>query len=119
MKSVENTMSINYDKLMQSPVLSKETLSPNLSGRASYYNKAKIYTLENGVKLLRSYDTIVAFYYQDPKTQEEYYAINGKYSATTTVHQRDFLYQLAGVDIPARNLTKYVQDFSESLQEKR
>lgn len=119
MKSVKNTISINYNMLMQSSVLLKEELSPNLSGRASYYNKAVIYTLKNGVKLLRSYDTIVAFYYENPKTQEQYYAINGKYSATTTVHQRDFLYQTAGVNIPARNLNKYVRDFSESLQEKR
>ena len=35
MKSIENTMPINYNKLMQSPILSKETLSPNSSGRAS------------------------------------------------------------------------------------
>lgn len=116
MKSIENTMSINYNKLLESPVLSKESLLPDLSGRASYYGKAVIYTLENGTKVLRSYDTLVAIYYQDPETREEYYAINGKYSSTTTVHQRDFLYQIAGVDIPAKKLINYAQDFSEQVK---
>lgn len=110
------TTEINYNKLLESTVTSQEELIPDLSGRAGYYRKAIVYTLENGLKVLRSYDTLVAVYYKDPATKHEYYAINGKYSATTTVHQRDFLYQEAGVDINARKLAKYTQDFTEQIR---
>ena len=110
------TTEINFNKLLESPVVDQTELIPDLSGRAGYYHKAIVYTLENGLKVLRSYDTLVAVYYKDPATEQEYYAINGKYSATTTVHQRDFLYQEAGVDINARKLAKYTQDFAEQIR---
>lgn len=110
------TTKINFNKLLESPVVDQTELIPDLSGRAGYYRKAIVYTLENGLKVLRSYDTLVAVYYKDPATEQEYYAINGKYSATTTVHQRDFLYQEAGVDISARKLDKYTQDFAEQIK---
>lgn len=110
------TTEINFNKLLESPVIAIKELTPDLSGRAGYYHKAIVYTLENGLKVLRSYDTLVAVYYKDPATEKEYYAINGKYSATTTVHQRDFLYQEAGVDISARKLDKYTQDFAEQIR---
>lgn len=113
MKTPSNTMAINYNKLLDSPISVKRELYPDLSGRKSYYKKAIVYELTNGAKVLRSYDTIVAIYWKD-KSGEEYYAINGKYSATTTVHQRDFLYQTAGVDIAPRKLVNYVQDFKEN-----
>ena len=110
------TTEINYNKLLESPVIDHEELMPDLSGRAGYYRKAIVYTLENGLKVLRSYDTLVAIYYRDPETEQKYYGINGKYSATTTVHQRDFLYQEAGVDISARKLAKYTQDFAKQIR---
>lgn len=95
--------------LSQSTVVSTEELEAEFSPRKSFYGKAQVLHLQNGTKLLRSYNTIVAIVYND--NGETKFAINGKYSATTTSHQREFIRQFAGVDVEPRKLEKYVKEF--------
>ena len=96
-------------KLTNSPVVEDEELSAEFSTRKSFYGKAHVLTLKNGVKLLKSYNTIVAIAYDD--NGKINFAINGKYSGTTTSHQREFIHQFGGVDIKPRDLNKYVEQF--------
>ena len=58
-------------------------------GRKSFYGKAQL--IENGEKTeLQSYNTIVATYYK----KENKFVLHGKYSQTTTRHQKEFANQL-------------------------
>lgn len=95
--------------LSQDTVVSTEELEAEFSPRKSFYGKAQVLHLQNGAKLLRSYNTIVAIVYNN--NGETNFAINGKYSATTTSHQREFIRQFAGVDVEPRKLEKYVKEF--------
>lgn len=59
-------------------------LTAQFDARRSFYNKAKVIDHENGVFELLSYNTIVSRC-ENGKVEEL-----GKYSATTTRHQREF-----------------------------
>ena len=59
-------------------------LSPRYDGRKSFYGKAHVIDHENGTIELRSYDTIVSRCVNG-KVEEL-----GKWSATTTRHQKEF-----------------------------
>ena len=96
--------------LSQDTVVSTEELATEFSPRKSFYGKAQVLHLQNGAKLLKSYNTIVAIVYTDDNGETNF-AINGKYSATTTSHQREFIRQFAGVDVEPRKLEKYVKEF--------
>ena len=58
-------------------------------GRKSFYGKSQL--IENEEKIeLESYNTIVATYYK----KENKFLLHGKYSQTTTRHQKEFANQL-------------------------
>ena len=59
-------------------------LSPRYDGRKSFYGKAHVIDHENGTIELQSYDTIVSRCVNG-KVEEL-----GKWSATTTRHQKEF-----------------------------
>jgi hypothetical protein len=61
-------------------------LEPRFDSRKSFYGKAVVIE-ENGVKQLRSYNTIVA------EIRNGEAEIFGTYSPTTLRHIKDFLYQ--------------------------
>ena len=107
-----NKNALNYIYLLANTVdkhnvLDQVELKP--LNQKSFYNKAMVIEsdpnnpLYKNIKyLLKSYDTIVAFITTDDK-----FYITGKYSPTTTKHQRSFAYYYAGLDIPAKKLTNY------------
>lgn len=59
-------------------------LEPRFDARKSFYGKAKIIDYENGIFELQSYDTIVSRCVNG-KVEEL-----GKFSNTTTRHQKEF-----------------------------
>lgn len=61
--------------------------------RKSFYGKALVLQCEDGSKLLRSYNTIVAKINVNGK-----YESYGKYSMTTSRHQKEFYKQYARYD---------------------
>lgn len=63
-------------------------LSPRFDSRKSFYGKANVLVYDDGSLLLRSYNTIVSKY--ENGIVEEY----GRYSQTTTRHQREFRRQI-------------------------
>lgn len=107
-----NKNALNYIYLLanavdKNNVLDQVELKP--FDRKSFYGKAMVIkadpdnSLYKNIKyLLKSYDTIVAFITTDDK-----FYITGKYSPTTTRHQRSFAYYYAGLDIPAKKLVNY------------
>lgn len=66
-----------------------EELKPIYDSRKSFYGKAKVIYLDDDTILLQSYNTIVAHVYKG------IYKSYGKYSQTTTRHQREFEEQFA------------------------
>lgn len=58
-------------------------------GRKSFYGKAQLIESDEKVEL-QSYDTIVATYHKDTNNL----VLHGKYSQTTTRHQKEFASQL-------------------------
>lgn len=72
-------------------------LEPMYDSRASFYGKARVRTTddkEKFVKELISYSTVVASYIIDKHVNVEIYKYEGKYSQTTTRHQKEFFRQL-------------------------
>ena len=64
--------------------------------RASFYGKAKVEVKEDNIcknYLLYSYGTLVAIYTEDKITNLKRYDYLGKYSQTTTRHQKEFFKQ--------------------------
>ena len=64
--------------------------------RQSFYKKAKVEIIEDNInfdELLYSYGTLVAIYTKDKMTNLEKYTYCGKYSQTTTRHQKEFFRQ--------------------------
>lgn len=86
----------NLDKFLTGNVESVTELKPLNSSQKSFYGKAQIISLDNGTKILQSYNTFVAATL--PTGQ---YVQNGRYSATTGKHEQEFALQFAGV--PADN----------------
>lgn len=68
----------------------KEELQAKFDSRASFYKKAYVISYKNKYYLL-SYDTIVAEVEKDGNNYKEY----GKYSQTTSRHQKEFKKQYA------------------------
>ena len=64
--------------------------------RASFGGKAKVVVKEDNIsinELLYSYDTLVAIYTKDKIKNIEQFNYLGKYSQTTTRHQKEFFKQ--------------------------
>jgi hypothetical protein len=64
--------------------------------RASFYKKAKVVIKEDNIcynELLYSYGTLVAIYTKDKMSTLEQFSYLGKYSQTTTRHQKEFFKQ--------------------------
>ena len=70
-------------------------LEPKYDSRKSFYGKAKVYSDDVGHLLLMSYSTIVAEITDAIATEDgkPSVKVNGWYSATTSRHINDFLYQ--------------------------
>ena len=86
----------NMDNALTSNVESNTELKPLNKSQKSFYNKAQVVSLDNGTKILQSYNTYVAAVL--PTGQ---YVQNDRYSATTGKHEQEFALQFAGV--PADN----------------
>ena len=64
--------------------------------RQSFYGKAKVEIIEDNIsinELLYSYGTLVAIYTKDKIKNIEQFNYLGKYSQTTTRHQKEFFKQ--------------------------
>ena len=64
--------------------------------RKSFYKKAKVEIIEDNIcynELLYSYGTLVAIYSEDKIKNITQYTYCGKYSQTTTRHQKEFFKQ--------------------------
>ena len=71
--------------------------------RKSFYNKAQVKELKSGLELY-SYNTLVARITNEPnKTTYEYF---GKFSQTTTRHQKEFFRQEGLTDKQLKELFK-------------
>lgn len=86
------------DKFLTGNIKSVTELQPLNSSQKSFYSKAHVISLDNGTKVLQSYDTFVSAILPDGR-----YVQNGRYSATTGKHEQEFALQFAGV--PADNGT--------------
>ena len=62
----------------------KEELQAKYDGRKSFYKKAFVIRYDKNTLLLQSYNTIVAHIYKGK------YTSYGKYSQTTSRHQKEF-----------------------------
>lgn len=64
--------------------------------RQSFYKKAKVVIKEDNIcsnELLYSYGTLVAIYSKDKIENKEQFTYCGKFSQTTTRHQKEFFKQ--------------------------
>lgn len=68
-------------------------LIPDYSSNKSYYGKALVITLDNGVKMLKSYNTVVAIILPKEGGKVVVYLPWMNWSATTGRHVFDFLMQ--------------------------
>lgn len=72
------------------------TLEPRFDSQASFYDKAKVFIKEDNItydELLYSYDKLVAIYSKDKIGNKKIFTYCGKYSQTTTRHQKEFFKQ--------------------------
>ena len=67
----------------------REELKPVFDTRASFYKKAYVIKYDKNILLLQSYDTIVAH------IENGKYIDYGKYSQTTSRHQKEFKKQFS------------------------
>ena len=77
--------------------------------RASFYKKAKVVIKEDNIccnELLYSYGTLVAIYTKDKMSTLEQFSYLGKYSQTTTRHQKEFFRQKGLDDKQIKELFK-------------
>lgn len=84
-------------------------LIPRYDSRQSFYGKAIVETKEDNIsynELLFSYDTLVAIYTKDKKTNLKQYTYCGKYSQTTSRHQKEFFKQNGLTDKQIKELIK-------------
>lgn len=71
-------------------------LEPRFDARASFYKKAKVVIKEDNIAynaLLYSYNTLVGTYTKDKISDLEQFTCNGRFSQTTTRHQKEFFKQ--------------------------
>ena len=85
-------------------------LSCKYDSRASFYGKAKVHETYDDNKVqhmeLLSYDTLVANYVYYKNENRKVYEYFGKYSGTTTRHQKEFFKQLGLSDKQLKELFK-------------
>lgn len=79
-----------------------EDLQPKYDNRKSFYGKAETTVLKSGLRVLKSYSTIVAFILPNGKL-----LLNGLYSMTTERHIHDFALQFSK-DYKGGSLDDYV-----------
>lgn len=65
----------------------KYELQARYDARQSFCGKAKVYEMSNGTQVLESYSTLVAI------IEKGVLFLRGRYSQTTTRHQREFMAQ--------------------------
>ena len=89
----------------------KEIMKYNLDcrydSRASFYGKAVVEITEDCIVrnyVLKSYNTIVAIYTEDKTSNLKQYSYLGKYSQTTTRHQKEFFKQFGLSDKEIKEL---------------
>ena len=77
--------------------------------RQSFYGKAEVKIKEDNIsynELLHSYDTLVAIYTKDKMSNLEQFTYLGKFSQTTTRHQKEFFKQHGLSDKEIKELFK-------------
>lgn len=77
--------------------------------RKSFYGKAKVVIQEDNIcknYLLYSYNTLVAIYTEDKMSNLKQYRYLGKYSCTTTRHQKEFFKQYGLTEKDIKELFK-------------
>ena len=96
------------------------TLDCKYDTRKSFYGKATVRitdTDEFFQEELISYSTVVASYIVDKKLNMRHYIYGGKYSQTTTRHQREFFKQLELSDYEIDKLFKDGELFIDGGEE--
>lgn len=71
----------------------KEFLKPIYNTQKDYYKKAEVKTLNNNIKLLYSYNTLVCIIYNNKYILNDTINYNLLFSNTTLKHLKDFLLQ--------------------------
>lgn len=71
----------------------KEFLKPIYNTQKDYYKKAEVKTLNNNIKLLYSYNTLVCIIYDNKYILNDTINYNLLFSNTTLKHLKDFLLQ--------------------------
>lgn len=71
----------------------KEFLKPIYNTQKDYYKKAEVKTLNNNIKLLYSYNTLVCIIYDNKYILNDNISYNLLFSNTTLKHLKDFLLQ--------------------------
>ena len=85
----------------------KYNLDCRYDSRASFYGKAVVEIIEDNIcknYCLKSYGTLVAIYTEDKTTNLKQYSYLGKYSQTTTRHQKEFFKQFGLSDKEIKEL---------------
>ena len=84
-------------------------LSCIYDARNSFYGKARVEIIEDNIckdYLLKSYGTLVAIYTEDKMSNLKLYTYFGKFSQTTTRHQKEFFKQNGLSDKEIKELFK-------------
>lgn len=71
----------------------KEFLKPIYTSQKDFYKKAEVKTLNNNIKLLYSYNTLVCIIYNNKYILNDNISYNLLFSNTTLKHLKDFLLQ--------------------------
>ena len=71
----------------------KEFLKPIYTSQKDFYKKAEVKTLNNNIKLLYSYNTLVCIIYDNKYILNDNISYNLLFSNTTLKHLKDFLLQ--------------------------
>lgn len=71
----------------------KEFLKPIYTSQKDFYKKAEVKTLNNNIKLLYSYNTLVCIIYNNKYILNDNINYNLLFSNTTLKHLKDFLLQ--------------------------
>ena len=71
----------------------KEFLKPIYTSQKDFYKKAEVKTLNNNIKLLYSYNTLVCIIYDNKYILNTNISYNLLFSNTTLKHLKDFLLQ--------------------------
>lgn len=71
----------------------KEFLKPIYTSQKDFYKKAEIKTLNNNIKLLYSYNTLVCIIYDNKYILNDNISYNLLFSNTTLKHIKEFLLQ--------------------------